>query len=198
MPADPASVGSTERAADPVRATPVHGTGDVHAKGDAIVLQTLSIARDGAWLDKLARDIAGAGSGGDLQFKLEPRNLGLLSVAISQGTDGASIRLTADNERTRDILVDAQPKLIAEAHAQGLKVSDTQVDVRQDQKQSQNQNPNQDAQRWAQNGSGQNGSSHNGQNRQSSPGHQPFVSNLGRKAEPESESPDRDSDALYA
>jgi len=75
-------------------------------------------------------------------------------------------------------------------------VSDTQIDVRQDH--SQNQGTNQDAQRWAQQQAGQNGTSQNGQNRQSSPGHQPFVSNLARKTESDSESPDRDSDARYA
>jgi flagellar hook-length control protein FliK len=197
-PTDAVSAGLTQRATDTARVPAGLAASDVHAKGDAIVQQTLSIARDGAWLDTLAHDIASAGSGGDLQFKLEPQNLGSLSVAISQSADGASIRLTADNETTRDILVDAQPKLVAEAHAQGLKISDTQVDVRQDQNRSQNQSSNQDAQRWAQNGTGQNGTSQNGQNRQSSPDHQPFVSNLRRKAEAESESPDSDSGALYA
>jgi hypothetical protein len=51
--------------------------------------------------------------------------------------------------------------------------------------------------RWAQGNGGQNGTA-NGQNRQSSPGHQPFVSNLARKGEAETESSGGDSDALYA
>ena len=196
--ADAASAGLAQRGSETAPPTIGRPVTDVHAKGDTIVEQTLTIARDGAWLDKLAHDIAGAGSGNDLHFKLEPQNLGALSVAIRQSDDGASIRLTADNQTTRDILVDAQPKLIAEARAQGLKVSDTQVDVRQDQNHSQSQSSSQDMHRWGQNQAGHNGSSQNGQNRQSSPGHQPFVSNLGRKAEADSESPDRDSDARYA
>ena len=201
MPTDVASAGTTQQAGETPRTGFALGA-SAPAKGDAIVEHTLTIAQDGAWLDRLAKDIAGAGSGNDLHFKLNPQNLGALSVAISQKDDGASIRLTADNQATRDILVDAQPKLIAEARAQGLKVSDTQVDVRQDDKQSQNQSPNQDSQRWAQNQNGQNGqqaqTGQNGQNRQSSPEHKPFVSNLGRKANEDSESLDRDSDALYA
>jgi len=197
-PTDAASAGLPSRAFDTAQPTISRAVTDVHAKGDTIVEQTLTVARDGAWLDKLAHDIASAGSGNDLHFKLEPQNLGALSVAIRQGDDGASIRLTADNQTTRDMLVDAQPKLVAEARAQGLKVSDTQIDVRQDHNHSQNQSSGQDAQRWAQNQSGQNGGSQNGQNRQSSPGHQPFVSNLARKAEADPESPDRDSDARYA
>jgi flagellar hook-length control protein FliK len=198
------TVGDTAAAGLGQRAEPAVTFGRaaiVQPKGDAVVEQSLTIARDGAWLDTLARDIASsAGNGSDLRFKLEPQNLGSLTVAISQGDDGASIRMTADKETTRNLLLDAQPKLIAEARAQGLKVSDTHVDLKQDQSQNQNQHQNaaQDAARWAQGSAGQGGTAQNGQNRQSSPDHQPFVSNLGRKAEAESESLDGDSDALYA
>lgn len=196
---DAASTGQTQQTTEAAQAKPAQAGAGVHAKGDTIVQQTLTIARDGAWLDRLAKDIAGAGSGKNLHFTLNPENLGALSVAISQKDDGASIRLTADNETTRKILVDAQPKLVDEARAQGLKVSETQVDVRQDQNKGQNQSANQDAQRWAQNQAGQNSQQgQNGQNRQSSPDHKPFVSNLARKAEEDSESPDRDSGSLYA
>jgi flagellar hook-length control protein FliK len=205
---------ATQGAAEPRASSQPAGIPAAPAKADAVVQQTLTIARDGAWLDRLARDIASAGNGGDLQFKLDPQHLGSLSVAITQGTDGASIRLTADNDATRNLLLDAQPKLLAEARAQGLRVSDTHVDLNQNQTQSQNQGQsqqnqqgqhqaqaqtaNQDLSRWAQGGSNQNGGTQNGQNRQSSPGHQPFVSNLGRKAEADSESSDGDSGALYA
>jgi flagellar hook-length control protein FliK len=195
--ADAAPVGLTQRTADLVNTAAKNVADSINAKGDAVVQQTLSVARDGAWLDTLARDIANsAGNGSDLHFKLDPQNLGSLTVAISQGADGASIRMTADTDTTRNLLLDAQPKLIAEARAQGLKVSDTHVDLNQHQ--SQNQGQNQDASRWAQANSGQNGAAANGQNRQSSPSHQPFVSNLGRNAEADSESPARDSDELYA
>jgi len=197
-PIDAASAGLGQPATNIVQATISRPVTDIQGKGDTMVEHTLTIAKDGAWLDNLAKDIADAGSGGDLQFKLAPENLGALSVAISQKDDGASIRLTADNQQTRDILVDAQPKLIEAARAHGLKVSDTQVDVRQDQNHSQNQTPNQDSQRWAQQQSGHNAMSQNGQNRQSSPGHKPFVSNLGRKAKADSESSDGDSGGLYA
>ena len=198
--ADAVSAGSSQRTAEPAVAFGREPS-TIQPKGDAVVEQTLTVARDGAWLDTLARDIAtSAGNGSDLQFKLDPQNLGSLTVAISQSADGASIRMTADNDTTRNLLLDAQPKLIAEARAQGLKVSDTHVDLKQDQgqNQSQNQSSSQDASRWAQSNGGQNGTTQNGQNRQSSPDHQPFVSNLGRKTEAESESLEGDSDALYA
>jgi len=212
---DTSITAATQRAPEPPPTSRSAGVPAASAKGDTVVQQTLTIARDGAWLDRLARDIASAGNGGDLQFKLDPERLGSLSVAITHGGDGVSIRLTADNDATRNLLLDAQPKLLAEARAQGLKISDTHVDLNQNQSQTQGQNQqgqqspqgqhqphaqtaNQDLSRWAQGGSSQNSGAQNGQNRQSSPGHQPFVSNLMRKAEADSESSDGDSGALYA
>lgn len=165
-------------------------------QGDTVIAQTLAIARDGVWLDTLARDIArSADSGADLHFKLEPQNLGALTVAIAQGDEGASIRLTAETATTRDILRDAQPQLIAEARAHGLKVSETHVEL---ENRPQNQGQDQDSSRWSQGQAGQQSSTQNGQNRQSSPAHQPFVSNLGGKSDGEAESSSGDSDALYA
>jgi len=214
---DTSITAATQRAPEPPPTSESAGFPAASAKGDTVVQQTLTIARDGAWLDRLARDIASAGNGGDLQFKLDPERLGSLSVAITHGGDGVSIRLTADNDVTRNLLLDAQPKLLAEARAQGLKISDTRVDLNQNQNQNQTQGQNQQGQqspqgqhqphaqtanqdlsRWAQGGSSQNSGAQNGQNRQSSPGHQPFVSNLMRKAEADSESSDGDSGALYA
>ena len=205
---DSAPMGLNQRAAE-ANPNTVGATapGAIQGKGDAIVQQTLTIARDGAWLDKLAQEIAGAaGSSGDLQFKLNPQHLGSLMVAIRQSDDGASIRMTADNDTTRNILHDAQPRLMAEARAQGLRISDTHVDLNQNQNRdhnpsqnrNDNQSTNQDASRWTQGNANQQAGAQNGQNRQSSPAHQPFVSNLGRKAEAGSESPSGDSDALYA
>ena len=208
---DGSVTGANQPAPGPRAVNEAPGPAAAQSKGDAVIQQTLTIGRDGAWLDTLARDIASAGNGGDLQFKLDPEHLGSLTVAITHSADGASIRLTADNATTRNLLLDAQPKLLAEARAQGLKVSDTHVDLSQNQAQSQNQTQNQqnqhqphsqtanqDPSRWAQSGSSQNGNAQNGQNRQSSPGHQPFVSNLRRKAETDAESSDGDSGTRYA
>jgi len=208
----------------PVQA-PVETAGKLSAPAlpseDLVVQQTLSIARDGAWLDRLARDIAGsADNGNQLHFRLNPENLGALSVSIIRHAEGASVRLTTDSEVTRSILLDAQPSLVAEARAQGLHISDAQVELAQPQPQSQNpgqdqpqkqgqnhpqnqsqpQNPGpgQDSSRWAQGNGGQNNGQQNSQNRHSSPAHQPFVSNLGRKSDDESERVNPDSNTLYA
>jgi hypothetical protein len=80
----------------------------------------LDLASDGVWLDQLARDIAGAGEdGAPLRFRLNPEMLGSLRVEIRQEQAGAAVRLTAETEAARAIIADAQPRLVAEARAQG-------------------------------------------------------------------------------
>ena len=90
----------------------------------------LDLARDGEWLDRLARDIARvADHDARLRFQLNPEHLGSLRVELTNAGDGTAIRLTADSEAARAILIDAQPRLIAEARAQGLRISESQVDI---------------------------------------------------------------------
>lgn len=90
----------------------------------------LDLARDGAWLDQLAKDIARtAASDGPLRFRLHPEHLGSLHVEMAQNAAGASVRFTVETEAARTALVDAQPRLIAEARAQGLRVAESHVDL---------------------------------------------------------------------
>src|SRR5206468_492014 len=75
-------------------------------------------------------DIAqAAGNEGTIRFRLHPQTLGHLSVELSQGDHGMSVRLTADTEQARAILADAQPRLAAEARAQGVRIAETHVDL---------------------------------------------------------------------
>lgn len=98
--------------------------------GHQVIEQQLDLAHEGEWLDQLARDIArSAGTEGALRFKLNPENLGSLQVEMSQTGAGAAIRMTADTETARAIIADAQPKLVAEARAQGLRIAETHVDL---------------------------------------------------------------------
>ena len=100
------------------------------APAEPIIEQQLDLAREGEWLDRLAKDIARTAAGeGHLRFRLNPENLGSLHVELTQGSSGASVRLTADTEAARTILVDAQPRLVAEARAQGVKIAETHVDL---------------------------------------------------------------------
>lgn len=97
---------------------------------DPALEQQLDLAHEGEWLDRLARDIARtAGAEGALRFRLNPENLGSLHVELTQGQAGASLRLTADTEAARAIIADAQPRLVAEARAQGVRIAETHVDL---------------------------------------------------------------------
>jgi flagellar hook-length control protein FliK len=97
---------------------------------DFAVERQLDVSAEGEWLDGLARDIARtAGEGGTLRFKLNPENLGSLRVEITPHAAGSAVRLTADTETARAIIADAQPRLIAEAKAAGLRISETHVDL---------------------------------------------------------------------
>ena len=96
----------------------------------ATVENQLDLAHESEWLDRLAKDIARtANSEGTLRFKLHPENLGKLQVELSQGDAGASIRMTTDTESARAIIADAQPRLIAEARAQGVRIAESHVDL---------------------------------------------------------------------
>ena len=97
---------------------------------EIVMTHHLDLARDGEWLDRLARDIARvADHDARLRFQLNPEHLGSLRVELTNAGDGTAIRLTADSEAARAILIDAQPRLIAEARAQGLRISESQVDI---------------------------------------------------------------------
>jgi flagellar hook-length control protein FliK len=64
-----------------------------------------------------------------LRFRLNPETLGTLNVELSQGAQGASVRLTAETEAARAIIAEAQPRLIAEARAQGVRIAEAHVDL---------------------------------------------------------------------
>jgi flagellar hook-length control protein FliK len=97
---------------------------------DQTVERELDLARDSEWLDRLARDIARTAEGETpMRFRLHPQTLGHLRVELSQGDHGTSVRLTVETEAARQILADAQPRLAAEARAQGVRIAETHVDL---------------------------------------------------------------------
>lgn len=97
------------------------------------VERQLDVTGDAEWLDQLARDIArtgaAGGEGGALRFRLNPETLGQLRVEVSQGADGATVRIAAETEGARVLLADAQSRLLAEARAQGVRIAETEVSL---------------------------------------------------------------------
>ena len=100
------------------------------AIAELVVERQLDLANDNQWLDRLARDIARVRRGDEpLRFRLHPQTLGHLQVELTQSDRGATVRLTVETEAARTILVDAQPRLVAEARAQGVRLAGTEVDL---------------------------------------------------------------------
>lgn len=116
------------------------GAGQQLAAGGAD--RALDMAKQGAWLDGLARDIAATGStSSTLRFEAAPTHLGAVQVEIARGLEGAAVTLTASSESSRTALADARPQLIAEARAQGIHIASAQVDVSTDTRQSNTGSP---------------------------------------------------------
>ncbi|WBO22114.1 flagellar hook-length control protein FliK [Sphingomonas abietis] len=114
------------------------GTPDASQQlADGAADRQLDLAKQGAWLDGLARDIASTGSASStLRFQVAPQNLGTVQVELARGVDGAAVTLTASSESARAILADARPQLVAEARAQGIHIANAQVDVGSDSRSS--------------------------------------------------------------
>jgi flagellar hook-length control protein FliK len=114
------------RAADLTAATP--GVAPSHAEQS--VTRHIDMLHDTQWLDRLAQDISqAAAQNGHLKFQINPEHLGSLAVEITNGAAGASIRMTTDNDNARAIIADAQPRLLAEVRAQGLRIAESHVDM---------------------------------------------------------------------
>lgn len=108
--------------------------------------RVLDTDSDGAWIDQLARDIAATKSdSGDISFRLMPRHLGRLDVAMQMGDEGMSLKMDTQHEATATIVTAAQGKLVDELRQQGVRVAGAEVTCtpgetgRQSQSQSQGQ-----------------------------------------------------------
>lgn len=149
--------------------------------------RALDMAKQGAWLDGLARDIAATGdTSSTLRFQAAPTHLGAVQVEIARGLEGAAVTLTASSESSRTALADAKPQLIAEARAQGLHIASAQVDVSTDTRQS-NSGGNQPDHRHDPRGEGSFSSQGGGEGssgRQSQTRSQPFAINQTAESQP--------------
>lgn len=90
--------------------------------------RVLDMDSDGTWIDQLARDIAATKSdSGDISFRLMPRHLGRLDVAMRMDDEGVSLKMDTHHEATATIVTAAQGKLVEELRQQGVRVSGAEV-----------------------------------------------------------------------
>ncbi len=93
-----------------------------------IAERTLDMDSDGAWIDQLARDIAATKSdSGDISFRLMPRHLGRLDIAMRQGEDGVALKMDTHHETTATIVTAAQGRLVDELRQQGVRIAGAEV-----------------------------------------------------------------------
>lgn len=93
-----------------------------------IAERVLDMDSDGAWIDQLARDIAATKSdSGDISFRLMPKHLGRLDVAMQMGDEGVSLKMDTRHEATATIVTAAQGRLVEELRQQGVRVAGAEV-----------------------------------------------------------------------
>lgn len=83
------------------------------AQAAPLAERTLDLTSDDRWIAQLAADIAATKSDkSDLSFRLMPRHLGRLDVAMKLDGDSVSMKLDTQHESTAAIVAAAQPRLV--------------------------------------------------------------------------------------
>jgi len=136
----PILAGAEPQTAKPAEAAPsitilfpqpaAHGTTPITDVAAPVHLaeRVLDMDSDGAWIDQLARDIAATKSdSGDISFRLMPKHLGRLDVAMQMGDDGVALKMDTHHEATATIVTAAQGRLVDELRQQGVRVAGAEV-----------------------------------------------------------------------
>jgi flagellar hook-length control protein FliK len=90
--------------------------------------RVLDLTSDDAWIEQLAHDIAATKSqNGDISFRLMPRHLGRLDVAMRQEEGGVSLKLDTRHEATATVVQAAQGRLVEDLRQQGVRVASAEV-----------------------------------------------------------------------
>ncbi|RJF93222.1 flagellar hook-length control protein FliK [Sphingomonas cavernae] len=98
--------------------------------GEQAVSVRLDVANEAEMIDRLARDLAQlSGAEGRLKFQLNPEHLGSLHVEVEQRAEGVLLRFGTETEGARQVIADAQHRLVNEARAQGMRIAETHVDL---------------------------------------------------------------------
>ena len=124
--ADPVAVAPASPAPSPQSAV----ASPAAAVSGAAVERTLDLARQSAWIDDIARDIARAGDGqGVSRFTVAPAQLGTVEVTIARAGPAAEIVITAADPIARERLGEGRHRLAEEARAQGVELRSVRVEA---------------------------------------------------------------------
>jgi flagellar hook-length control protein FliK len=121
---DRPAISSDARPLNALLANGVQALGGAQAVTD----RQLNLARDNLWLDQLASEIVAASDSTDrLSFRLMPAHLGRLDVELSMSNTGLNVNIATSTDEAGRIVSAAQPGLIDNLNAQGVRVADTQI-----------------------------------------------------------------------
>lgn len=123
-------------------------TSQSSAVSAALGQQIVDMGSSGQWLDSIAHQIASiSASNGQGSFHMRPEGLGPIRVDITQGAQGAHVRMLVESETTQMSLMQDSGKLIREAQLSSVRIADVQVDrvahVGEAQRTDTGQNPQQ-------------------------------------------------------
>lgn len=108
-------------------AAPVPGAPN-NVAASPVADRILDMTSDDVWIEQLARDIVATKSDeGDISFRLMPRHLGRLDVAMRMEGDGVSLKLETQHEATATIVTAAQGRLVEDLRQQGVRVTGADV-----------------------------------------------------------------------
>lgn len=155
-----ATATETRAAVQPLHATPLlvqslaaPAGAPVQNVAAALSQQVLDMSAGDAWIDQIARDISRtSGSDGAMRFRLAPETLGELKVEITHSERGAHVRMNVTSESAQQALAAAEPKLAAEARAQGVRIAETEISLANGQSQGREMSRQAQEQAQAQNG----------------------------------------------
>jgi len=123
-PIDRPAIPSDARPLNAMLANGIQALGGAQAVTD----RQLNLARDNLWLDQLAGEIVAASDSTDrLSFRLMPAHLGRLDVELSMSNAGLNVNIATSTDEAGRIVSAAQPGLIDNLNAQGVRVADTQI-----------------------------------------------------------------------
>jgi flagellar hook-length control protein FliK len=106
----------------PTASSPLASAQLASAVGDPS-LRPLDVANDNRWIASLAQDIAAfQGDDGMLRFQLLPRQLGRIEVSVQTGSEGVSVRVSAENAAAQTILAAAQSRLVDDLRNNGVRI----------------------------------------------------------------------------
>ena len=95
---------------------------------DAALDQMSAWAAETEELDTLSQDIAALSSPSRrVAFRMEGAQLGMLDVRLQTSDAGVSVGFRTETEQSRAAIAQAQPRLVEDLRATGIRVSDTQV-----------------------------------------------------------------------